>query len=142
MLNVLEERNREAMAITIRKSPPSHRVVQMLEQRVILHGPPTRAPCDNGPELIAVAVLRWREADAILLKHIQSHTPNQNALIERFNRTYRGEVLDAPIFTSPTDVRQVTETSLRCTTQSGHTAAPAASRRAPIFSEAHRAVQA
>ena len=52
-LNVLDEGNREGLAIEIGTSIPSVRVVPLLEQLVVLHGAPQALRCDNGPELIA-----------------------------------------------------------------------------------------
>ena len=60
-------------------------------------------------ELIAEALTSWCAAQGIVLQHIQPGKPNQNAFIERFNRTYRTEVLDAWVFTSLAGVRQVTD---------------------------------
>lgn len=108
-LNVLDEGNREALAIEISPSLPSARVVRLLEQLVAIHGAPTALRCDNGPELIADTLTSWCEAQGIVLQHIAPGKPNQNAFIERFNRTYRDEVLNAWIFTSLVEVRQVTE---------------------------------
>lgn len=108
-LNVLDEGNREALAIEVSTSLPSARVVQVLEQLVAMHGAPARLRCDNGPEFIAAALARWCERHGVVLHHIQPGKPNQNAYIERFNKTYRDEVLDAWVFTSLAEVRQVTE---------------------------------
>lgn len=107
-LNVLDEGNREALAIEIGTSLPSRRVVAVLEELVALHGAPARIRCDNGPEFIAAALATWCEAHGVALHHIPPGQPNQNAFIERFNRTYRTEVLDAWVFTSLAEVRQVT----------------------------------
>ncbi len=95
--------------IEISTSLPSVRVVQVLEQLVAMHGAPAMLRCDNGPEFIAAALMRWCEQHGVVLHHIQPGKPNQNAFIERFNRTYRHEVLDAWVFTSLAEVRQVTE---------------------------------
>lgn len=108
-LNVLDEGNREGLAIEIDTSLPSARVVQVLEQLVALHGVPGCLRCDNGPEFIAHALATWCEHHGIRLQHIQPGKPNQNAFIERFNKTYRREVLEAWVFTSLAEVRDVTE---------------------------------
>jgi putative transposase len=45
----------------------------------------------------------------IALNYIEPGEPNQNAYIERFNRTYRTEMLDSHLFRSMEQVREVTE---------------------------------
>lgn len=110
LLNVPDEGNREGLAVKIATSLPSVRVVAVLEQLVARHGAPAALRCDNGPELIAQALTLWCEEHGIALRHIQPGRPDQNAFIERFNRTYRTEVLDAWLFTSLAQVREVTAT--------------------------------
>ena len=107
-LNVLDEGNREGLAIEIGTSLASGRVVALLEQLVAQHGAPQALRCDNGPELIAQTLTDWCKATGIALRHIQPGKPDQNAFIERFNRTYREEVLDAWLFTALDQVRDVT----------------------------------
>jgi putative transposase len=108
-LNVVDEGNREALAIEIGTSLPSRRVAQLLEELVALHGPPTMLRCDNGPEFLAQTLADWCVTHGVVLHHIAPGKPNQNAFIERFNKTYRTEVLDAWVFTSLAEVRQITE---------------------------------
>ena len=42
------------------------------------------------------------------IQYIQPGKPNQNAYIERFNRTYREELLNQHLFLSLADVREAT----------------------------------
>lgn len=107
-LNILDEGNREGLAIDAGMSLPSVRVISVLEDLVSLHGAPNALRVDNGPELTSIALTRWCAQQHIAIHYIQPGKPQQNAYIERFNRSYRTEVLDAYVFTSLADVRELT----------------------------------
>ena len=114
LLNVLHEGNREVLAIAVDFSRPSARVVAVLDELVTQHGAPGHLRFDNGPEFIAEAVRAWCEARGITLAYIEPGKPNQNAYVERFNRSFRGEVLDAWVFTTLAKVRVVSEEWRHC----------------------------
>ena len=107
--NVLDEGNREALAIEVGTSIPSARVIRVLDDLIRLYGRPTRVRVDNGPELTAEAFVEWGTAQRIGIGYIQPGKPDQNAFIERFNRTFREEVLDAYLFDSLEQVREITD---------------------------------
>lgn len=108
-LNVIDDFNREALWIEVDTSLPAERVVRVLEQLLSWRGRPTRIRMDNGPELIARRLESWAKDRQIELLHIQPGKPAQNAYIERFNRTFREDVLDAYLFDDLEEVRLITE---------------------------------
>jgi len=108
-LNVIDEGNREGLGIDVAVSIPSVRVIRVLDELVAVHGKPLAIRLDNGPELTSEAFLDWCRDQQIELRHIQPGKPDQNAFIERFNRSYRQDVLDAYVFGSIEEVMLVTE---------------------------------
>jgi len=51
----------------------------------------------------------WAKEHNIQLVHIQPGKPAQNAYIERFNRTFREDILNAYLFNSLKEVRDISE---------------------------------
>jgi transposase InsO family protein len=69
------------------------RVIRSLDQVIEWRGKPAAIRCDNGPEYISGALLGWAEKLCIKIDFIQPGKPQQNAYVERFNRTVRYEWL-------------------------------------------------
>jgi putative transposase len=108
-LNVIDEGNREVLGIEVATSIPSLRVIRVMDQLIELHGKPRALRLDNGSELTSIAFTEWCERHGIEPRFIQPGKPDQNAFIERFNKTYREEVLNAYVFESVEQVREITE---------------------------------
>jgi putative transposase len=98
--NVIDDFNRECLAIDVDLSLPSARVIRSLEQIIEWRGKPNAIRCDNGPEYISETIKDWAKEQQITLQYIQPGKPTQNAYVERFNRTVRHEWLDLNIFDS------------------------------------------
>ena len=107
-LNVLDEGMREGLTIEIDTSLPGARVVRTLERVCDWRGFPQSIRCDNGPEFTSEVFVDWCQRMKIAIRYIQPGKPNQNAYIERFNRTYREEVLNSYLFEDLDDVREIT----------------------------------
>ena len=100
LLNVLDDFNREGLGIEVDFSLPAERVIRSLERIIEWRGKPARIRVDNGPEYISGKLRAWAEKHGISLCHIQPGKPQQNAYIERYNRTVRHEWLDQHIIES------------------------------------------
>ncbi len=106
--NIVDDYNREALGIEIDLNLPAPRVIRTLERIAAWRGYPDRLRLDNGPELVSVALAEWAESHGVELDFIEPGKPTQNSFIERFNRTYRNEVLDFYVFRTLEEVREVT----------------------------------
>lgn len=103
--NLIDDFNREVLNITIDTSINSRRVIDELEKLAQWRGLPTKIRVDNGPEFIAHKLELWCNEHGVQLQFIQKGKPTQNGFIERFNRSFREEVLDNYAFESIKDVR-------------------------------------
>lgn len=104
-LNVIDDFNREGLAVEVDHSLPSARVVRVLDQVAEERGYPRKLRSDNGPEFIARALEAWAEDNSVELAPIDPGKPTQNGYVERFNRTFREEVLDVYAFGDLDEVR-------------------------------------
>ena len=106
LFNVIDDFNREALAIEIDLSLPSERVIRALEQIIEWRGKPQAIRSDNGPEYISGAFTQWAKRQGIRLHFIQPGNPQQNAYVERYNRTVRYDWLNHYLFESIEQVQE------------------------------------
>jgi putative transposase len=77
--NVVDDLNREALAIEIDLNIPAQRVVRVLDRVVANRGYPLKMRMDNGPELISLTLAQWVEERDVVLDFIKPGKPTQNA---------------------------------------------------------------
>ena len=107
--NLVDDFNREVLAIEVDLNLPALRVIRVLERVIAWRGYPGKLRMDNGPEFISAALAEWAEEHGIKLEFIKPGKPTQNSYVERFNRTYREEVLNMYLFKTLNEARQITE---------------------------------
>lgn len=108
-LNVLDDFNREVLGIDINSGIQAPRVTQYLDQIAAWRGYPKQIRVDNGPEFTSSEFTEWAKQHDIYVDFIKPGSPYQNGYIERFNRTYREDVLDLYLFSNLDEVRQETD---------------------------------
>ena len=106
---MVDDFNREVLAIEVDLNLPAPRVIRVLERIVAWKGYPKKLRMDNGPEFISAALAEWAEEHQITLEFIKPGKPTQNSYVERFNRTYRDEILNMYVFKTLNEVRVLTE---------------------------------
>jgi len=109
VLNVIDDFNREALMCYAAYSFPSSKVIELIERLIEWYGKPVNIRTDNGTEFIAKAFEGFCLNSDINHIRIQKGKPMQNGYCERFNRTFREDVLDAYIFESLSQLRNQAE---------------------------------
>lgn len=109
VLNIIDDCDRVAVAQKVAHSIPASRLIRFMEEIIWEKGKPNNIRCDNGPEFISHEFQDWCEGNEIKILYTQPGCPTQNSYIERFNGSYRRAVLDAYIFRTLDDVREITE---------------------------------
>lgn len=106
--NVIDDFNRECLAVEIDTSITGTRLIRVFERLRVERGLPDVLRTDNGPEFLSGDFVAWAETNGMFIQYIQPGEPNQNAYIERFNRTYREELLSLHLFNNLSEVREAT----------------------------------
>jgi len=109
VLNVIDDYNREALMCEVDYSFPSQKVVRLLEELIDWYGKPTNIRTDNGTEFIAKAFEGFCSNSCIRHIRIQKGKPMQNGFCERFNKTFREDVLDAYLFENIEQAKQIAQ---------------------------------
>jgi putative transposase len=100
ILNVIDDYNRECLMSIGSISFPSIRVVRELERVGMEIGFPKYIRTDNGPEFRSEDYTRWCKKRKITPVYSSPGKPMENGYVERFNRTFREDILDAYLFRS------------------------------------------
>lgn len=80
LFNLIDDFNREALAMDIDLSMPAERAVRALDQVIKWRGKPRAIRSDNGPEYISSKLVLWAEKHGIRLEHIQPGNPPAECL--------------------------------------------------------------
>jgi putative transposase len=113
LLNVIDDYGREVLRVEIDFSLGAERVRRVLDQLFDLYGVPDFMRSDNGPEFRDGHFQQWIRSKGVTWEFIQPGKPAQNAYIERFNGTFRNELLDTHSFRSLDEARERIEDWIR-----------------------------
>lgn len=106
-LNIIDESTRECLAIEIDTSLPAEQIIRVLSRLKEERGLPKYIRVDNGPEFISDKLVQFCTENGVTLNYIQPGKPQQNAFIEHFNGSFRREFLDAYLFESLSQVKEM-----------------------------------
>lgn len=109
-LNVLDDFSREVLAVKVDTNLLAARVIRVLDRVAAWRGYPSKMRMDNGPEFVSAQLAGWAEQHGVDLEFIQPGKPTQNSYVERFNRTFRDEILNFYVFSRLSDARHIVDT--------------------------------
>ena len=106
ILKVMDDCTRESLVVWCDYSITGEKVAEILQEIIRERGAkPLQIRVDNGPEFTSKAFTCWCAKQSIVIKYIQPGRPMQNGYIERLNRSYREDVLDAYLLESLEEAR-------------------------------------
>ncbi len=91
---MVDDFNREVLAIGIDMNIRAPRVVRVLDRIVANHGYPLRMRMDNGSGLVSLTLAQWGEEHGVILEFIRPGKPTDNPFIESINGSLRDECLN------------------------------------------------
>ena len=109
LLNIVDDYNREVIHIEADTSLPTTRLIRTLEYLKEFRGLPQLLRVDNGPEFISCKLDLWCKQHRVQLLFIQPGKPTQNSYVERCNGNIRRELLNAYVFNTLHEVREMAE---------------------------------
>ena len=108
ILNIIDDYNRQALAMEVDYSHSGISVCRTLERIFHDRGRPAELRSDNGPEFLSAIYTDFCEKHNVKIRYIKPGKPMQNGFVERFNRSYREDILDAYLFASIEELRDLT----------------------------------
>lgn len=98
LLTIIDEYNRECLAIDVSRHITSEEVLERLAQLFVERGTPCYLRSDNGPEFVAKAVRAWLGKLGVGTLYIEPGSPWENGYVESFNGKLRDELLAREVF--------------------------------------------
>jgi putative transposase len=100
MLNIVDDRTRECLALSPAFSLTAESVVAILKAVIAESGKPTTIVTYNGPEFVSLRLEGWAYRNGVALQGIRPGKPVENAYVESFNGRVRDECLNQHVFGS------------------------------------------
>ncbi|RTK99625.1 MAG: transposase [Proteobacteria bacterium] len=94
ILNIIDEFNSKAVSMYVDLRINSKKVINVLNQLKAANKLPVKIRSDNGREFRSHNIARWCVENNVQWEFIQSGKPMQNGYCERFNGTFRHELLN------------------------------------------------
>lgn len=109
MLTIVDHFSRESVAIEVGHGLKSGDVIRCLSRLKVTRGLPKVISVDNGSEFSGNEMDRWSHENGVQLHFIRPGKPTENAYIESFNGRLRDECLNANVFYSLEDAKEIIE---------------------------------
>lgn len=107
VFNIIDQSTRGCLAIEVDTSLLAQRWVRVMEHLKAERGLPRQVRLDNGPELISRTFANWCKEQGVEALYIQKGNPQQNGFAECFSGSFRCEFLDAYLFESLSQIREM-----------------------------------